>query len=323
MLPALVILIACAFPASAQVIQLTRPGERDFILDKAELIEPADEQQIKQTCDKLLTDQGSPILVVTIESMASALKPGRELPWETFARVLFDEWGIGHLTTGSPPNSGILVLVSRDDRRARIELGAGWSMDLDDHAQRIVQQVMIPHFKRGDHSTGIRDAVLALNDAVRQTDGRATGASGGAAPAGFGSDATDPVSRYRHPSAPQSSSPSGSGKGVGSLLGCSGGGLLIGLVILLILGRLMGRGLGGYGAQRSRNWSGGLGGRGPGFWTGLGMGHMMGSSGSRSSSSGGGFFGGGGGGFSGGGGGFSGGSFGGGFSGGRGASGSW
>jgi uncharacterized protein len=306
--------------ALAQVIQLTRPGERDFILDNAGLINTADQQQIKQTCEKLLADTGSPIVVVTIESMAASLKPGRELPWETFARVLFDEWGIGHLTAGSPTNSGILVLVSRDDRKARVELGAGWSMNLDDHAQRIVQQVMIPHFKRGDYSTGIRDAVLALNDSVRQRGGTNVGGGGAQANpgAGFGSPAPDPVARYRHPSAPTAPSGSpGSGKGIGSLVGCSGIALVIALVIMLILGRSMGRGLGGYSMRRSRGWYGGS---GPGFWTGMGMGHMMGSSGARSSSGGGGFFSGGGG-FSAGG--FSGGSFGGGVSGGRGASGSW
>jgi uncharacterized membrane protein YgcG len=318
---AILVLFVIAQAAAAQVIQLPRPAEREFILDRADLIKAEDEQQIKQVCDKLLTDTASPIIVVTIESMATYLKPGRELPWETFARVLFDEWGIGHLSIGSPPNAGILVLVSRDDRKARIELGAGWSMNLDAQTQRIMQQVMVPNFKRGDFSRGIRDAVLALDESVRQRMSGGPTGDGAAATGGTpaGGAAPDPVTRYRPPSASSSSS-----NGIGPLIGCGGVGLIIALVIIFIIARGMGGGLSNYGMRRSRGWYGGY---NPGFWTGMGLGHMMGSShgGSRSSSSsssGGGFFGsGGGGGFSGGG--FSGGSFGGGFSGGRGASGSW
>jgi uncharacterized protein len=270
--------------AQAQVIQLTRPGERDFILDKADLITAEHEQQIKQICDKLLTDNGSPIIVVTIESMSTYLKSGRELPWETFARVLFDEWGIGHLTQGNPPNSGILVLVSRDDRKARIELGTGWNVDRDSEVQAIMQQAMVPQFKRGQFSDGIPPPAMG----------------GG--------------SRSNTPSY-SSSSRKPSGQGFGSLLGCGGIGLIIAIVVIFIIVRGMGGGLAGQGLRRSRGWYGGL---YPGMWYGPGWGGGWGGGGQS-----GGGFSSGGGGFSGGGGGFSGGSFGGGFSGGRGASGSW
>ena len=304
-------LIGCASTAAAQVIQLPRPGERDFVVDKADLITPEHEQQIKQICDKSLTDTGSPLIVVTIESMATYLAANRQLPWETFARVLFDEWGIGHLTTGNPPNSGILLLVSRDDRKARIELGTGWSIDRDSATQHIMQNVIIPHFKRGDFSQGILAGATELDRMARTPVGQSGGSLGGAAAGGGGTGGGGTAPRR---------APSGSINvpGAGSLVGCGGIGLIIAVVLILIIARSLGRGLTGQSVRRSRGWYGGFYpgfgyGYGPWNWSGSGFGGGGGGGGWSSASSGGGFSGGG----------FSGGSFGGGFSGGHGASGSW
>ena len=108
-------------PASAIKINLERPGEREFVRDQAQMLDAATVAQIKTIADKLLTDKATPILVVTIESMASCGAPGLRI--ETFATLLFDQWGIGVADlNGEPWNTGILLLISKGDRRARIEL---------------------------------------------------------------------------------------------------------------------------------------------------------------------------------------------------------
>ncbi|MCA8947536.1 MAG: hypothetical protein KDB29_14975, partial [Planctomycetes bacterium] len=64
-------LVGLAAPGFAQTkLKLEPPGEREFILDRADLIKPEDETKIRELCDKLLTDKATPIVVVTIESMA-------------------------------------------------------------------------------------------------------------------------------------------------------------------------------------------------------------------------------------------------------------
>ena len=147
-------------------IDLEPPGQREFILDKAGLINAADQQQIKQIANKLLTDKAAPIIVVTIESMAKHGSPNMRI--ETFARLLFDQWGIGHeQINGKSWNYGILLLVSRDDRKARIELGAGWKRDKDDVALRIMDQQIVPHFKSGAYSAGILAGVGGLDRMAR------------------------------------------------------------------------------------------------------------------------------------------------------------
>ena len=76
---------------------------------------------IRAVCDKLLTDKATPIIVVTIDSMAQ--HGGANMPIETFAALLFNQWQIGHAKLeGQDWNTGILLLVSKGDRGARIEL---------------------------------------------------------------------------------------------------------------------------------------------------------------------------------------------------------
>ena len=149
-----------------QIIQLDPPGQEDFILDRAGLITPEAATKIRETCQALLYEQGVPIVVVTIESMAA--HGGPNLRIETFATLLFNQWGIGHeQVAGRSYNRGMLLLVSQGDRKARIELGADWGREFDPAASDIMDQHIIPHFKKGDFSAGILAGVEGLNNMAR------------------------------------------------------------------------------------------------------------------------------------------------------------
>jgi len=153
-------------PAGNLRINLDKPGDREFIRDLANLIDEGDELIIRQQTDKLLTDTATPIIVVTIESMVK--HGGGGLRIETFARLLFDQWAIGHAKVNNKAwNTGILLLVSRDDRKARIELGAGWGRDKDELCQRIMDEQIIPQFRSGAFSKGIAQGVEALDAMAR------------------------------------------------------------------------------------------------------------------------------------------------------------
>ena len=152
--------------ADAGRISIPRPGERDFIVDRADLISSADEQHIRQLATKLLDDKATPIIIVTIESMAQYGGAGMRI--ETFAHLLFDQWAIGQAKLdGQLWNTGILLVVSRDDRKARIELGAGWKHEQDALAQQIMDEQIVPRFRQGDFSGGIVAGVEALDKMAR------------------------------------------------------------------------------------------------------------------------------------------------------------
>jgi uncharacterized membrane protein YgcG len=149
------------------VINIPRPDEHELVQDLAHLLSPRDEQQIKTITTRLAADKAVPIVVVTIESMKD--HSPFKLRIETFANLLFDQWQIGAAEIdGQEWNRGILLLVSKGDRKARIELGAGWRREQDRQCQRIMQDQIVPHFKRNDYSGGILAGVKALDAMARQ-----------------------------------------------------------------------------------------------------------------------------------------------------------
>ena len=166
-----VLVLAAALASKARAagdfhINLDPPGPREFILDKVNVLDAATKEKLRQTCDKLLTDKATPIVIVTINSMAE--HNGGSLRIETFARLLFDQWQVGIAKLGDQTwNTGILVLVAVGDRKARIELGAGWAREKDQLCQQIMDERMVPRFKQGDYNGGITAGVEALEAMAR------------------------------------------------------------------------------------------------------------------------------------------------------------
>ena len=159
-----------------------------------------------------MKDETVPIIVVTISSMADH-SPMR-LRIETFARLLFDQWEIGDAEIdGREWNRGILLLISKNDRQARIELGNGWRREKDPQCQQIMKSTIIPHFKRNDYSGGILAGVKALDDMVR---GRTHPGQAGLPGAGGVRPVLPHKGRWRSTLRRQTSSTTGSRRRVGS-----------------------------------------------------------------------------------------------------------
>jgi uncharacterized protein len=180
--------------APEQLISLERPGPREFVRDQAHLISEKDQQQVKQIADRLLTEKAVPIIVVTINSMADHARIKMRI--EAFARLLFDQWAIGEAKlNGEDWNRGILLLVSKGDRKARIELGAGWRHDNDRQCEQIMEQTIIPHFQEGDFSGGLLAGVKALDQMARglKLPHAAAGAHAGQGAAGQRSGTPSPL----------------------------------------------------------------------------------------------------------------------------------
>jgi uncharacterized protein len=70
---------------------------------------------------------------------------------EAYATALFDHWGVGKAET----NDGVMVLVFRDDRAMRLELGAAYGRDWDRVAQDVVERHFLNAFATGDYVRGL------------------------------------------------------------------------------------------------------------------------------------------------------------------------
>lgn len=75
---------------------------------------------------------------------------------EQFAIRVVDQWKVGRKEI----DDGLLILIAKDDRKMRIEVGYGLEGAIPDlYAKRIITETMTPYFKRGDFAGGIDAAV--------------------------------------------------------------------------------------------------------------------------------------------------------------------
>lgn len=147
-------------------IKINRPGERDFVLDLAGLLNKEQTEQVKKLADELLTQTAIPLIVVTIERRSDY--NDQNMTNEQFATALYNQWGIGQLKIGDKAyNRGMLLVVARTDREARIELGAGYGDKLNDDAKWIMDNRMVPRFKADDYGGGIVAGSIAMAEMAR------------------------------------------------------------------------------------------------------------------------------------------------------------
>lgn len=129
--------------------------EYNSVNDFAGLLENSDVERIDKALIALFEETDIEGTVVTIADRA---RHGGSDGLEPFATRLFNDWGVGD----AGRNDGFMLLVSRDDREVRIELGAGYGAQDDRTAGRIIDRVIIPAFRDGQMSSGIANGLQAI-----------------------------------------------------------------------------------------------------------------------------------------------------------------
>ena len=83
---------------------------------------------------------------------------------EDYSMRVVETWKIGQ----AKHDNGVLLLVARDDRKMRIEVGSGLEGDLPDVVcGRIIRHEITPRFRDGDFDAGVRAGVQAILAAIR------------------------------------------------------------------------------------------------------------------------------------------------------------
>ena len=145
LLSALVFLAVAFAPAlAAELMPLT-----GRIVDQAGMIDASTEALLTAKLEAFEQKSSDQIVVATMNSLG-----GDTI--EDFANRQFRAWGLGQ----AGENNGILLLVAKDDRKMRIEVGYGLEGTLTDlHSKLIIENTMVPAFRAGDFSGGISRAV--------------------------------------------------------------------------------------------------------------------------------------------------------------------
>lgn len=93
------------------------------------------------------------IFIVTIESYK---------PYKTLFKYSLDLgnlWGIGK----KDKNNGVMIVFGKQIREIRIQVGYGLEKKLqDDEAKKIIDDTIIPEFKKNDYYSGIKKGLLKI-----------------------------------------------------------------------------------------------------------------------------------------------------------------
>ncbi len=121
------------------------PSAGSLVADQANLLTQSEERRLAEKLTAYADTTSTQIVVVTIPSLEG-------VPAAEYALALGREWGVGQ----EGRNNGVVVLVSRDDREARIETGYGLEGAISDAvAARIYRNVMVPYFREGRFYEGL------------------------------------------------------------------------------------------------------------------------------------------------------------------------
>lgn len=154
-----ILAILLLLPFAAQAQNYPQPIT-DTVSDFANLLDPAEEADLTKTLQTARDETKVHITLVTMPQIADYGGNGQSI--ETYAKNLFNTWGIGD----PKRNDGILILIAKDDREMRIALGRSYDPVYDGYAQRVIDRDMLPAFKDGDYVTGIKDGVQAAIDRI-------------------------------------------------------------------------------------------------------------------------------------------------------------
>lgn len=147
-LAALCLLALAALPATAQ----TFPPLSGRVVDAAQLLDAATKADLTQKLAAFEERSSDQVVVATVPDLQ-----GTDIA--DYGYRLGRAWGIGR----EGENNGVILLVSKGDRKVRIEVGYGLEGTLTDALSRLViENDILPRFRANDYAGGIRAGTEAI-----------------------------------------------------------------------------------------------------------------------------------------------------------------
>jgi uncharacterized protein len=137
--------------------EVALPALTERVTDLTGTLSAEDRAGLTASLAALEKDKGAQIAIV----MLPTTQPEAI---EQFGIRLAEAWKIGRKGV----DDGVIVIVAKDDRRMRIEVGYGLEGAIPDAiAKRIVAEQMAPRFREGDFAGGLRATVATLDKVIR------------------------------------------------------------------------------------------------------------------------------------------------------------
>lgn len=144
-------LVLVGFPAVSQE-QVAVPPRAARVTDFTQTLSTPQQQALEQKLAALEAQKGSQIAVLIVPTT----KP-EEI--EQFSIRVAEAWKLGRKGI----DDGVILLVAKEDRTLRIEVGYGLEGAIPDiAAKRIIEEMITPRFRDGDFYSGIDQGVDRL-----------------------------------------------------------------------------------------------------------------------------------------------------------------
>ena len=133
------------------------PGYSGYVNDYAKVITEKDKTSMDKVAKEVEDKTGAQIAVLTVNTMA----PYTSI--DDFSMAVAEKWKVGE----KGKDTGIIIVLAMEERKVRIEVGYGLEGIFNDaKVGRILDNNIIPYFRGGDFSAGLRRGMFKIADTI-------------------------------------------------------------------------------------------------------------------------------------------------------------
>ena len=161
---ALALLLALALAIVSTLATFARAADGEFVAvpelrthvtDLTGTLSESDKSALERTLSEWEAKRGAQFAVLIVPTT----KPDTI---DDYSQRVTDQWRLGRKGV----DDGVLLLVAKDDKKLRIQVGKGFEGSLTDvTAKRIIEEIIVPPFRKGDFVGGINagvDRIIAV-----------------------------------------------------------------------------------------------------------------------------------------------------------------
>lgn len=150
--------------AIAQPLQAV-PALHARVTDLTSTLDAGQRQQLEARLEAIEQRKGAQVVVLLVPTTQPEAI-------EEYAIRVAETWKVGRgLVEGRKVDDGVILLVAKDDRAVRIEVGYGLEGAIPDaYARRIIAEAITPRFAQGDFFGGLDAAIQALGTLIDGED---------------------------------------------------------------------------------------------------------------------------------------------------------
>lgn len=152
--------VALLLPLFSWAQAVAIPKLDNWVVDTTGTFSAAQKNTLAQQLAAFEKSKGAQIFVLMVPTTG-------EDGIDQYTRRVYDQWQLGRKKI----DDGVLLVVAKDDRRLRIEVGYGLEGAVTDlQAGRIIREFMTPYFAKDDYVGGVNEGVTRLMNLVEGED---------------------------------------------------------------------------------------------------------------------------------------------------------